>query len=65
MSALAKEVGAERNRRILLRIMRKNKKTAAEIAKLLGRKRRTIYAWRTAQYPCPDYAIRLLKILLP
>lgn len=65
MSALAKVVTADRNRRILRRIMQKHQKTAAEIAVLLGRKRRTIYAWRTGQYPCPDYAIRLLKILLP
>jgi hypothetical protein len=64
MSARAKVVRSQRNRQTLLRLMRRHHKKAADIATLLGRKRRTIYAWRANQYPVPDYAITLLKLLL-
>ena len=60
---MKRKVG-ETRRRTLLRLMDEHKKTSAEVAALVGRKEQTVRAWRCGQYPVPDYALRLLKLLL-
>lgn len=49
---------------LLKRLMKKHKKSCADIADLVKRKPQTVRSWRCGKYPVPAYAITILQLLL-